>query len=138
MTQWPIPQTGVLATHLQISSNVAECAAFYQDVLGATLLMPGPPAILQLFNTWLQIAEPGGPTDDKPDVDAIPADPVRMSSALNLRVADIHQVYDLWKQGGADFLTEPKLHASEWRCYFRDPGGHLVEVGQATRLPTGD
>jgi len=36
---------------------------------------------------------------------------------------------------GAQFLTPPKEHASEIRCYLRDPDGHLIEVGQMTRMP---
>jgi hypothetical protein len=27
-------------------------------------------------------------------------------------------------------LTPPKHHATEIRCYIRDPDGHLIEVGQ--------
>ena len=34
---------------------------------------------------------------------------------------------------GAEFLTPPKQHEFEIRCYIRDPDGHLIEVGQATR-----
>jgi len=36
---------------------------------------------------------------------------------------------------GAEFLTEPKDHGVELRCYMRDPDGHLIEVGQTTRTP---
>jgi hypothetical protein len=31
---------------------------------------------------------------------------------------------------GAEFVTEPKRHATEIRCY-RDPDGYLIEVGQS-------
>ena len=31
-----------------------------------------------------------------------------------------------------EFLTPPKQHRSEIRCYIRDPDGHLIEVGQTT------
>jgi len=34
------------------------------------------------------------------------------------------------------FLTPPKQHETEIRCYIRDPDGHLIEVGQTT-LPGG-
>ena len=34
--------------------------------------------------------------------------------------------------GGAEFLTPPKQHQYEKRCYIRDPDGHLIEVGQTT------
>jgi hypothetical protein len=33
---------------------------------------------------------------------------------------------------GCRFLTPPKQHAYEIRCYIRDPDGHLIEVGQTT------
>jgi hypothetical protein len=36
----------------------------------------------------------------------------------------------------AEFLTPPKQHETEIRCYIRDPDGYLVEVGQTT-LPGG-
>lgn len=26
-------------------------------------------------------------------------------------------------------------HTTEIRCYLRDPDGHLIEVGQTTRVP---
>jgi catechol 2,3-dioxygenase-like lactoylglutathione lyase family enzyme len=76
----------------------------------------------------------GGPTDDKPEVILEPpTDPTRTSAFLNIRVADINAVYEEWRAKGAVFLTEPKVHASEIRCYIRDPDGHLIEVGQSTR-----
>jgi hypothetical protein len=41
-------------------------------------------------------------------------------------------VYAEWKSRGAEFLTEPKQHTHEIRCYMRDPNAHLIEVGQVT------
>lgn len=61
-----------------------------------------------------------------------PRDPHRISSFLNIRVADIHSAYDEWRRRGAVFLTPPKQHADEIRCYMRDPDGYLIEVGQLT------
>jgi len=45
----------------------------------------------------------------------------------------------LWLTGarGAQFLTPPKQHQYEIRCYIRDPDGHLIEVEQTTD-PEGD
>jgi lactoylglutathione lyase len=57
-----------------------------------------------------------------------------LTSALNIRVADIQAVYREWKARGAEFLTEPKDHGGEIRCYLRDPDGHLIELGQATGI----
>ncbi|MGA8437914.1 MAG: VOC family protein [Candidatus Sulfotelmatobacter sp.] len=47
-----------------------------------------------------------------------------------MRVTDIKETYELWQSRGAEFLTPPKEHASEIRCYLKDPDGHLIEVGQ--------
>lgn len=132
---WPIPTAGLLTTHLLIAEDVAASALFYERVFGAQLLMTGPPAILRFANTWLQIAEPGGPTDDKPGIDCVVADPDRLTVALNIRVADIHAAVAEWTDRGAVFLTEPKDHGAEWRCYLRDPAQHLIEVGQANGRP---
>jgi hypothetical protein len=62
-----------------------------------------------------------------------PPDPDRVSSFLNIRMADIQAVYEEWRARGADFLTPPKEHETEFRSYIRDPDGHLIEVGQTTR-----
>jgi hypothetical protein len=56
----------------------------------------------------------------------------RVNSFLNIRVADIQAVYVEWSDWGAEFLTPPKTHASEIRCYVPDPDGHVIEVGQTT------
>ena len=50
--------------------------------------------------------------------------------------SDIQAVYAEWSARGAEFLTPPKQHLTEIRCYLRDPDGHLIEVGQIT-LPGG-
>jgi lactoylglutathione lyase len=100
-------------------------------VLGATVLREGEPTFLRLANIWLTIN--GGGTDDKPDVvAAAPGDPNVLSNFINLRVADIKRCYELWSSRGAKFITEPKVHATEMRCYMRDPDGYLIEVGQTT------
>jgi catechol 2,3-dioxygenase-like lactoylglutathione lyase family enzyme len=134
--EWPLPRDGVAVTHLLIVRDVSRSRHFYTDVLGAQLLLAGPPAILRFHNSWLVLSEEGGPTDDKPDVGAVaPQDGMTLTSALNLRVADVWDVYERWTARGAHFLTPPKEHAAEIRCYLRDPDGHLIEVGQTTRIP---
>jgi catechol 2,3-dioxygenase-like lactoylglutathione lyase family enzyme len=63
-----------------------------------------------------------------------PPDLNRMSSFMNLRVADIWACYKDWSAKGAHFLTEPlDNHGHELRCYMRDPDGYLIEVGQYTQ-----
>jgi hypothetical protein len=85
------------------------------------------------FYTWLIVNVGGGPTPDKPLVTlSVPADPDKVSSFLNIRVADIHACYQLWKSRGAEFLTEPIAKYGEIRCYIRDPDGYIIEVGQTT------
>jgi catechol 2,3-dioxygenase-like lactoylglutathione lyase family enzyme len=131
--EWPRPKEGFVVTHLLIVRDIDRSRRFYSEVLGARTLMEGPPAILRFANTWLVLNTGGGPTDDKPDVvAAAPSDPNTLTSALNIRVADIQALYQLWSSRGARFLTPPMDHSAEIRCYLRDPDGHLIEVGQTT------
>jgi lactoylglutathione lyase len=116
-----------------IVADIPRSVAFYRNVLGATVLREGQPTFLRLGNIWLTINGGGGPTDDKPEVVASPPhDQNVLSIFLNLRVTDIRRYYDLWSSRGAKFITEPKVHATELRCYMRDPDGYLIEVGQTT------
>jgi lactoylglutathione lyase len=126
-----------IATETLIVADIARSVTFYCDVLGATVLREGEPTLLRLKNTWIIIHKGGGPTDDKPEVIASPPkDLDTLSSFLNLRVVDIQQCYELWRSRGAHFITEPKIHQTEKRCYIRDPDGYLIEVGQTTTTPT--
>jgi catechol 2,3-dioxygenase-like lactoylglutathione lyase family enzyme len=134
MAERPNPSQGIVLTHFIVSDDVARSTAFYSDVLGGEVVRTGEPSIVQLANSWIIINVGGGPTVDKPEVILeTPPDPTRSSSFLNIRVADIHQVYEDWRSRGADFITPPQDMASEVRCYIRDPDGHLIEVGQSTR-----
>lgn len=122
-----------VVTNTLIVRDIQRSVAFYRDVLGATVLREGQPTVLRLGNIWLTINGGGGPTDDKPRVVAsTPSDENVLSFFLNLRVTDIRRYYDLWSSRGAKFITEPKVHATELRCYMRDPDGYLIEVGQTT------
>ena len=123
-----------VVTNTLIVANIQRSVAFYRDVLDATVLREGEPSFLRLGNIWLTINGGGGPTDDKPEVVASPPhDQNVLSLFLNLRVTDIRLYYDLWSSRGAKFITEPKVHATELRCYMRDPDGYLIEVGQIGR-----
>lgn len=74
----------------------------------------------------------GPPTDDKPAVTLVPPLQVELASyALNVRVADVQTLYELWRSRGAHFLTPPIARAGESRCYLRDPDAHLIELGQS-------
>ena len=125
-----------VVTNTLIVADIRRSVGFYRDVLGATVLREGEPTFLRLGNIWLTINGGGGGTDDKPAVVASPPrDPDVLSIFLNLRVTDIRRYYDLWSSRGAKFITEPKVHATELRCYMRDPDGYLIEVGQTTMTP---
>jgi len=122
-----------VVTNTIIVRDIKRSVAFYRDVLGAAVLREGEPTFLRLANIWLTINGGGGGTDDKPDVIASPPrDPNVLSNFINLRVADIQRCHAVWSSRGAKFITEPKVHATEMRCYMRDPDGYLIEVGQTT------
>jgi predicted enzyme related to lactoylglutathione lyase len=136
MPELPAPPEGILLTHFVVAEDVRRSAAFYSDVLGGEVTMEGEPTFVKLANAWIIINVGGGPTDDKPEVILdTPDDPNRVSSFLNIRVADIQAVYEQWSSRGAEFLTPPIDRGAEIRCYMRDPDGHLIEVGQATGVP---
>jgi catechol 2,3-dioxygenase-like lactoylglutathione lyase family enzyme len=132
---FPAPREGFVLTHFIVAEDIARSRDFYVGVLGGTAVTDGEPTIVKLANGWVIINVGGGPTDDKPGVVLEPpTDPNRASAFLNLRVADIHESYREWSARGAEFLTEPKDHGRELRCFMRDPDGHLIEVGQATGI----
>jgi catechol 2,3-dioxygenase-like lactoylglutathione lyase family enzyme len=138
MAELPPPPEGIVLTHFIVSDDVERSRRFYTEVLGGRVAFPGNPVNVALANSWIVINGGGGPTDDKPTVILeTPRDPDRVSSFLNIRVKDIEAVYAEWSARGANFLTPPKQHQYEKRCYIRDPDGHLIEVGQTTD-PEGD
>jgi predicted enzyme related to lactoylglutathione lyase len=100
-----------VVTNSLIVKDIQRLAAFYRDVLGATVLREGEPTFLGLGNIGLTINGGGGPTNDKPEVIASPPrDPNFLSIFLNLRVTNVRRCYDLWSSWGAKFITEPKVH----------------------------
>jgi len=133
MAEFPAPTEGIVLTHFIVSDDVERSLRFYTDVLGGETVQAGEPSFVQLANAWIIINVGGGPTDDKPTVVLeTPPDPDRVSSFLNIRVADIQAVYEDWSARGAEFLTPPQDRGAEIRCYIRDPDGHLIEVGQTS------
>jgi catechol 2,3-dioxygenase-like lactoylglutathione lyase family enzyme len=134
MAELPRPDKGIALTHFIVSADVERSRRFYTEVLGGDTVRAGEPSAVALANSWIIINVGGGPTDDKPTVTLeTPPDPDRVSSFLNIRVADIQAVYEEWSAHGAEFLTPPQKHPTEYRCYIRDPDGHLIEVGQSIR-----
>ncbi len=129
---FPAPDQGLIVTHVLIVADQDRSREFYRHVLGAEVMRERDPVALRLGNGWLVLDVGGVPTDDKPDVTtAPPKSEDVLTSALNIRVADVHSVYREWRARGAEFLTEPKALSREIRCYLKDPDGHLIEVGQS-------
>ena len=138
MAEPPSPPEGIVLAHFIVSDDVERSRRFYTEVLGGRVVFGPEPINVALSNRWIVINAGGGPTDDKPTVTLeTPRDLDRVSSFLNIRVRDIKAVYAEWSARGANFLTPPKQHQYEIRCYIRDPDGHLIEVGQTTD-PSGD
>jgi catechol 2,3-dioxygenase-like lactoylglutathione lyase family enzyme len=133
------PTEQMVVCHFIVSGDIERSRHFYTEVLGGRLAFSnGDLTYVELAGAFIIINVGGGPTDDKPTVILeTPPDPDRVSSFLNLRVRDIHARYAEWSERGAQFLTPPKQHEFEIRCYIRDPDGHLIEVGQTTD-PDGD
>ena len=138
MPKFPAPTEEIVLTQFIVSSNVERSRRFYTEVLGGETVLEGEPTVVALANGWIIINVGGGPTDDKPTVTLEPpSDQDRVSAFLNIRVADIHAVYEEWSGRGAEFVTPPIDRGGEIRCYIRDPDGHLIEVGQSTRVVEG-
>ena len=130
----PIPEEGFFVTHFLTVEDQARSREFYSGVLGGKVVHRENPCMIKLANSWIILNSGGGPTPDKPEVTLETLqDPNRLSSFLNLRVADIEACYREWKSKGAPFITEPlDNHGWEMRCYMRDPDGYLIEVGQSS------
>jgi catechol 2,3-dioxygenase-like lactoylglutathione lyase family enzyme len=128
------PHPNIVLAHFIVSADVERSRRFYTDVLGGRLVFSFRDLrYVALANSFIIINVGGDPTDDKPTVTLEPpTDLDRVSSFLNIRVADIAAVHAEWSGRGAQFLTPPIQHEFEIRCYLRDPDGHLIEVGQTT------
>src|SRR6202166_4309053 len=130
------PQDGLTVAHFLTVADMERSARFYETVFGGRILSrgdsSGAPVYIEIANTWLILNIGGGPTPDKPSVTlSVPPDPDRISSFMNIRVADIQACYELWRSRGAEFITEPIPKYGEIRCYIRDPDGYIIEVGRA-------
>jgi predicted enzyme related to lactoylglutathione lyase len=131
------PSEGFTVTYFLTVADIERSARYYEKVFGGRILSlgdtKGASGHIQIANMWLIVNVGGGPTPDKPTVTLrVPPNPDDVSSFMNIRVADIHACYELWKSRGAEFLTEPIAKYGEIRCYIRDPDGYIIEVGQTT------
>ncbi len=131
MSEMPKPKEGFVLTHFLVVADIQKSIAFYRDVLGGKVVQDSSAGVVKIANSWVVLNSGGAGTDDKPDITLeVPTDLNKVNAFMNIRVADIHARYKEWKAKGAEFITEPKEHEYEWRCYMRDPDGHLMEVGQ--------
>jgi len=125
------PKEGFVLTHFLTVMDLKLSAEFYLRVFRGKVIRNGEPTIIQIANSWVVLNKGGGPTDDKPTVTLrAPLYSDDASNFMIIRVADIWAYYEEWRKRGAKFLTEPKEHELETRCYMRDPDGYLIEVGQ--------
>src|SRR5436190_8722921 len=134
------PREGFSVAHFLTVADIDRSLRYYEKVFGARILSRGDgnaPGYLQLANLWMIVNTGGGPTPDKPTVTLSVPDPDKINGFMNIRVADIHACYKLWKSRGAEFITEPIPKYGETRCYIRDPDGYIIEVGQSTELTYG-
>ena len=136
------PREGFAITLFITVADINRSADYYEKVFGGRILSrgdsKGASGHIQIANTWLIVNVGGGPTPDKPTVTlSVLDDPDKISSFMNIRVADIQASYQLWKTRGAQFITEPIAKYGEIRCYIRDPDGYIIEVGQSTDLTHG-
>ena len=87
------PKDGMSIACFITVTDINRSLDYYEKVFGARILSRGDgnaPGYLQLENIWMILNVGGGPTPDKPTVTlSVPADPDKVSSFLNIRVADI-------------------------------------------------
>jgi hypothetical protein len=60
----------IALTRFIVSDDVERSSPFYTEILGGRLIRSGEPSYVALANCWVTINVGGGPTDDKPSVDA--------------------------------------------------------------------
>ncbi len=113
----PVPDEGILVTHLVVAADIATTSHFYAELLSGEVVFEslGAPTFVKLANTWV-IVVAGGGTPDKPDVTlGTPPDENRFDAFMNIRVADIRAVYE--RVVGARC---PVHHASHRQRWIRD------------------
>jgi len=131
MAGFPAAAEGIVLTHFIVASDAGRTRRFYAGVLGGEVLREGEPSIVALAKSWIVINVGGAPTGDKPTVTLEPPrDPGHVSSFLNIRVADIHAVYEQWRARGAEFLTPPTSLTThhQWFTCVRLPVPHLTPL----------
>ena len=131
MATFPAPQTGIVLTHFIVSEDIARSRRFLRRCPRRRKPPREDPRLSPSPTAGSSSTKGGPPTEDKPTVTLTAPDPDTISSFLNIRVANIQEIYEDWSSKGAQFLTPPIDRGPEFRCYMRDPDGHLIEVGQS-------
>src|SRR5262249_5803720 len=104
----PITHEGFLAAHFFTVRDQEKSKDFYVRILGGKVIQSENPCYIKLANTWIILNSGGGPTPDKPEVLLeTPSDLNRVTSFLNLRVADIWACYKQCGEKRPSFLTDP-------------------------------
>jgi catechol 2,3-dioxygenase-like lactoylglutathione lyase family enzyme len=132
------PGAEIILTTILVVGDVDRSRDFWRDVVGAEVVREygGTSCVLRLGGAWILLVTGGGPTDDKPTVHfAAPADADRVDHAFTLRVADCAAAKTELEARGARFLAPMSESAWERRAFFRDPGGHLIEISEARTPP---
>src|ERR1700685_3043287 len=87
------PREGFTAAYFLTVADIDRSARFYETVFGGRILSrgdsSGAPGYIQIANMWLLVNVGGGPTPDKPSVTLRVTEPDKISSFMNIRVADI-------------------------------------------------
>ena len=119
--------TGIGITRLGqvaiVAQDVERAAAFYQEVLGLTLLFKAPPglAFFDCGGVRLMLSRPEKPEHDHP------------GSILYFAVPDIQAAHRKMKASGTRFEDEPHLVAKMpdhdlWMTSFRDSENNLMAL----------
>ncbi len=81
------PQDGITVAHFITVADIERSLRFYETVFGSRILSrgdsKGAPGYLQIANTWLIVNVGGGPTPDKPTVNAQHPSQPRCSQQLH-------------------------------------------------------
>lgn len=120
-------------TSILVVEDLEASKSFYQEILEAELLSEygGNSAVFRFLNHWILLVTGGAPTEDKPDTSFLPIqDKNKVSHSFTIRVDNCKDSYELLIKKGVQFITEPKTHGLETRCFFFDPDGHLFEISE--------
>ncbi len=120
-------------TTILVVKDIQRSKNFYTKILGANVFREygGDSVVLSFLNHWVLLVTPGGPTEDKPEIDfEPPKNPKSVSHSFTIRVIDCEEAYKVLKRRGAKFITPPVSRGLETRCFFQDPDGHLFEISE--------